>query len=122
MNRNILRILVVMLIVVLLTGCASWFRECDTVPSGGDTPTLDESPASGKKLDEAKKEVEIDQRLLELCLVPLPTPQFGAGHSVDAIAVKKAETSLYYECAYRHNALVQFLLEKLKIVPAKDTN
>lgn len=112
---HILRIVLVLTACLMLSGCGIW-RSVKTVKTGTDNPTtIDKSPVSGKDLDKAKAQLEIDARLLELCPV-LPAPPKNARSSVDASAVKRNETAMYYSCMYRHNALVRFLATKLGIV------
>lgn len=113
--RQLLLIFTVLILCALLSGCGLW-RSVKTVRTGTDNPTtIDKSPVSGKELETAKQQLEIDARLLELCPVLPPVPK-GARSSVDASSIMKNETSMYYACMYRHNALVRFLATKLGIV------
>jgi len=119
-NTTTLRILLLVIVLSVVTGCKSWIKKCDTLPSGGSTVVIDKSPVSDEKLDETEKQIELDARLLKLCLVPLPDPGFSpSANSVELSNAKKNETGLYYDCAYRHNALVKFLADKLGIVAAE---
>lgn len=113
--RQLLLVFAVLLLCLLVSGCGMW-KSAKTIRTGTNNPTtIDKSPVSGKELDKAKEKLEIDARLLEMCPVLPPVPK-GARSSVDASSIKKTETSMYYACMYRHNALVRFLATKLGIV------
>ena len=112
MKKTILAILIIALLP--LTGCKSVSRLF--VERGGQSVISKESPVTGEKLDEVDTQVEIDERLLMLCPVPLPAVA-TRGKATTALEIKRAETAVYYECAYRHNALVKFLDERLGIRP-----
>ena len=111
-----LRLLTLMLTIVFLSAGCGKNTKGETPNTGSDNPTtLASSPISGKELNKAKDQLEIDARLLEVC-PNLPPPPRTAHSALDMSAVKKTETAMYYACAYRHNALVRFLSTKLGIV------
>lgn len=99
--------------LLAITGCHSKVVKAPT--HGTDTVIIDKSPVTGKELDKAAKpQLELNPELLAKCTLILPKPPKG-GTSVDISALKKAETALYFKCAYMHNALIDFLDQKLGI-------
>ena len=106
--------LIAVLLILSITGCKSVSRLF--VERGGQATIITESPVTGEKLEEAPTQIEMDERLLQSCLVPMPAVD-TRGKATTALEIKRAETALYYECAYRHNALVKFLDERLGIRP-----
>lgn len=114
-RRRMLNVLALFAVCLILSGCGSW-ASVKTLRTGKDNPTtIDRSPVSGKELNKAKEQLEIDARLVQMCPM-LPAPPKNARSSVDVSSIKKTETSMYYACANRHNALVRFLATKLGIV------
>lgn len=114
--KAMMRVAMLVLIALVLVGCKSAASKV-VLNTGKETPVLVESPVSGKPLTETKKQIELDERMLALCPVPLPPIQIMKGRALDALGIKKAETAIYYDCANRHNDLVKFLADKLGIVP-----
>ncbi len=114
--KNVVRLIVLALIALALVGCKSAASKV-VLNTGKETPVVVESPVSGKPLTEAKKQIELDERMLALCPIPLPAIKITKGKALDALSIKKAETAIYYDCANRHNDLVKFLAEKLGILP-----
>lgn len=110
------RNLMLVIALALVTACST--HTTKTVPTATENPTvIDKSPVSGKELEKAVNQLLLDARLLADCVVPLPAPDPKATSARDVGAIKKAETALYYDCAYRHNALVLFLANRLGIKP-----
>lgn len=112
MHNTLIRITALAIAVVMFAGCSTTTR---SVKTATETVVVDKSPVSGKPLDKPVEQLKLNVLLLGECPVPLPPPP-TKGSSVDLSAVKKAETAIYYDCAYRHNALVKFLATRLGII------
>ncbi len=107
--------IVLLLAPILFTGCNT--NKVKPLPTATQTTVITTSPVTGKELDKTKDQLELDGRLLADCVVPMPAPSKTAKTVLDASALKAAEIAIYYDCAYRHNALVEFLSTRLGIKP-----